>query len=171
MEITKIVGGVCGSLLVLLLLKMGAEALIHGGEGGHGEEHHNAYVIEVPEGDSEAEVAEEETVDMAALVAEADPASGEGLFRACAACHKLEDGANGVGPYLYGVVGRDIASAAGYTYSDSLGGIEGDWTPDQLGHFLADPKGFASGTKMAYRGMRDAEDRAALIAYLDSLDD
>ncbi len=174
MEITKIVGGLCGALLIFLLVQTGAHGIIgDSASGGHGygEEHHNAYVIEVPEeegAEAEVEVAE---VDFGALMAVADAGAGERLYRACAACHKLEQGANGVGPYLYGVVGRPISSAEGFSYSGALV-TQGDvWSPENLSAFLEAPSDWAPGTKMAYRGMRDAEDRANLIAYLDSLDD
>lgn len=170
-EITKIVGAVCGSLLVLLTIQTGAHAIIGDtAEGGHGDEHHNAYVIEVAEAESggaEEEAAPE--VDFSEVYAAADAAAGESLFRACGSCHKLEDGANAVGPYLYGVVGRDIASVDGFAYSDALTSLEGDWTPEELSHFLENPSGYADGTKMAYRGMGDVEDRANLIAYLESV--
>lgn len=170
MEITKIVGGLCGSLLVFLLIQTGADAIMGGGEG-HGGEHEFAYAIEVAdEGGQAAEEAPAEQVDFATVFASADAAAGERLFRACAACHKLEQGANAVGPYLYGVVGRDIASADGFAYSDALAGIDGVWDPDHLQSFLASPSDYAPGTKMAYRGMADITDRANLIAYLDSID-
>lgn len=172
MEITKIVGGLCGALLVFLLIQTGADAIIHGGEGGHDGEHRNAYVIEVAEadgaGDAEEEVA---AVDFSELMAVADASAGERLYRACAACHKLEAGANAVGPYLHGVVGRDIASADGYSYSEALAGKDGAWDAETLSAFLENPKGWAPGTKMSYNGMRDAQDRANLIAYLDSASD
>lgn len=168
MEITKIVGGVCGSLLVFLLIQTGANALIGTGEEGHGEEHHFAYNIEVEEAGGEAEE-EEEAVPFADVFASADAASGERLFRACASCHKLEDGANAVGPHLFNVVDRDIAAVGGYSYSDALAGLDGAWTPDHLNEFLLAPADYAPGTKMSYRGMADVEDRANLIAYLQSI--
>jgi len=172
MEITKIVGGVCSTLLAFLLIKTGAEAIIHGASS-HGEAEF-AYAIEVPDADS-APAEEEEPaaeVDIAAVMASADAAAGESQFRACAACHQLEAGANGVGPHLYGVVDRQIASVDGYSYSDALAsiGAEGEiWDADHLNRFLTNPSGYAPGTKMAYRGMRDLEDRANLIAYLESV--
>ncbi|MSU88576.1 c-type cytochrome [Rhodobacteraceae bacterium 2CG4] len=167
MEITKIVGGVCGSLLVFLLIQTGAESLIVA-EPGHGDEEQFAYGIEAEEAGGE-EAAPEAEVPFGEVFASADAAAGEGLFRACASCHKLEDGANAVGPYLYGVVGRDIAAVDGYSYSDALAGLDGAWTPEDLSAFLAAPSDYAPGTKMSYRGMRDVEDRANLIAYLQSI--
>jgi len=170
-EFTKIVGAVCGSLLIMLLVKTGADAIVnpshHG--GGHGDEHHNAYVIEVADDASAVPEEAAPEVPFAEVYAAADASAGEGLFRACRACHKLEDGANGTGPYLLGVVGRDIGSAGGFTYSDALTGLGDVWSPENLSAFLEGPKAWAPGTKMVYNGMGDVEDRANLIAYLESL--
>jgi len=99
-------------------------------------------------------------------------ADGESLWRACSACHKLEQGENGVGPYLYGIVGREVASVADYTqYSGALSEVAEVWTPENLKGFLESPRNWAPGTSMGYNGMRRIEDRANLIAYLDSIDD
>ena len=170
-EITKIVGAVCGSLLVFMTINTAAHSIIGvGAEAGHGDEHHNAYVIEVAEEDSGAPEEEAEPeVDFAEVFAAADASAGESLFRACGSCHRLEDGANAVGPHLYDVVGRDIAAVDGFAYSDALTSLEGQWTPEELSHFIENPSGYADGTKMAYRGMADVEDRANLIAYLESV--
>lgn len=165
MEITKIVGGVCGSLLVFLLIKFGADAIMHG--EAHEEEF--AYAIEVEEGAAPEEEEEIVEVDFAEVYQAADPAAGERLFRACSACHKLEEGANAVGPHLYDIVGRDIAGVAGFSYSEALAGIDGSWDPETLSAFIEDPAGFAPGTAMGYRGMSDVEDRADLIAYLETI--
>ncbi len=170
-EITKIVGAVCGSLLVLLTINTAAHSIIGSpAEGGHGDEHGNAYVIEVAEAETGgAEEEAEPEIDFSEVYASADAAEGEGLFRACGSCHKLEDGANAVGPHLYDLVGRDIAAVDGFAYSDALASLEGAWTPEELSAFLENPAGYAAGTKMSYRGMADVEDRANLIAYLDTI--
>lgn len=171
MELTKILGAFFGSLLVFLLIRTGVEMIIEGPEGGE-EEEHFAYAIEVEEaGEAEAEEEEVAEVDFGALMAAADPAAGEKLYRACAACHKLTEGTNAVGPSLYGIVGRATGAADGYSYSAALAEKGENWTPENLSAFLAAPKEWVPGTKMSYRGMADAEDRANLIAYLDSLDD
>ena len=92
-------------------------------------------------------------------------------FKKCSACHKAEDGANSTGPFLYGVVGRDKGSAAGFGgYSSTLTSMEGDWTVEDLNGFITKPKDYAPGTTMAFAGLKKAQDRANLIAYLDSLD-
>lgn len=177
MTATKIVGGVCGSLLIFLLVKWGAQA-IYSPEGA--EEIEAAYVIEVEEtatemastegGSSEAveaEVPAAPTFDE--VYAVADVASGTKIFKKCKACHKLEDGANSVGPFLFGIVGRGIATAADFKYSDAISGIGGDWTPAQLNAFLTRPKDFAPGTKMSFAGLKNESDRANVIAYLATI--
>lgn len=167
MEITKLVGGFCGSLLVFLLISTAAEMIYET------ESETVAYSVEVPEEapaeDGEAEDAEPaEEVDVAALVAEADPAAGESAFRRCAACHNLADGAGGVGPHLAGLVGREIASVEGFGYSDALTGLEGAWTEQEIYAFIADPDGYAPGTIMNFAGLADSADRANVIAYIAS---
>jgi cytochrome c len=163
MTLTKIAGGVFGAWLVLLLGKWAAEEVYH--MDSHGEA---AYVIDTG---VEEEVEEVEEIDMVALVATAEMSSGAKIFKKCSSCHKAEDGANATGPYLYGVVGRDIASVDGFGYSGALDGLEGDWTIDALAAFLADPKGYAPGNKMSFKGIKKPQERADLIMYLDSLDD
>lgn len=163
MKLVKIASGVCGAWLVLLLGKWAAEGVYH--PHSHGEQ---SYVIEVADSGGaggEAEVSFEE------LMAQADPAKGAKVFKKCTACHKAEDGVNATGPYLYGVVGRDVASAAGFGYSGNLVKVADVWTPENLDGFLASPRSFAPGTTMGFNGLSKAKDRVNLIAYLDSLDD
>jgi cytochrome c len=133
----------------------------------------NAYVIEVADETGEGEaVAEAEAAPLPVLLAAASPEEGEGEARACGACHSFEQGgANKIGPALWGVVGRDIASVEGFAYSDALLGLEGEWTFEQLYGFIHDPKGYAPGTKMTFAGVRDPEDLANVLVYLRSLAD
>ena len=111
MELTKIVGSICGALLALLLVAWGAETLYHVGGDGHGDGHGGeakvAYVIEVEE-DAGADSGDADVVPFADLLAAADIGKGEKVFGKCKACHKLEDGANGTGPHLYAIVDRPL---------------------------------------------------------------
>ncbi|QMU58950.1 MAG: c-type cytochrome [Boseongicola sp.] len=166
MTLTKIVGGFCGAFLVFLLGGFAAEFIYHEAEH-HDGEHHQAYTIDTGDHGGGEEVAE---VPFAEVYAMADAGSGERLFRQCQACHKVDDGANGTGPHLFGVVGRDVGVIDGYAYSGAMAAFGGAWTPEALSEFLTSPSGYLDGTKMNYRGMGDAEDRANLIAWLDSLD-
>lgn len=159
-EITKIVGAFCGSLLIFLLVQFAGEGLYH---VDHGAE---SYVIAVPEGGDAGEPAEEE-VDIATLVAAADPGAGETVFRRCAACHALEPGENRAGPYLHQVVGREIGAAEGFTYSAALDGLEGAWDYETLSGFLRNPQEYAPGTTMSFAGLANPEERANVIAYLE----
>ncbi len=92
---------------------------------------------------------------------------GARLFRRCAACHTLEEGGpNRIGPNLYGVFDRDIASLDNFRYSDALLALEGRWTEEAINQFILSPRTYAKGTKMAFAGIRKTADREALIAWL-----
>jgi cytochrome c len=108
-----------------------------------------------------------------ALLATADIEKGKNVAKACTACHNLDKGGkDGVGPHLWGIVGRGKDSVAGFAYSGELEKV-GDktWTYAELNHFLYKPKAYAAGTKMNYLGIKKPTDRAALIAYLRTLSD
>lgn len=91
----------------------------------------------------------------------------EALFARCSGCHKIADGSgHGIGPDLFGVVGRPVASAEGYGYSNALRGLSGVWDAQQLDAFLTNPAAYAPGTSMHFDGLPDAADRAAVIEYL-----
>jgi cytochrome c len=176
MTVTKAVAGVCGALLVFLLGNWVATSLYAMGGSGHGEGHGaegeltQAYTIDTGAAGGDAGAGEAaETVDVAAVLAAGDAAAGEKVFGKCKACHKV-DGSNGTGPHLDGVVNRPKASVEGFSYSEALKGMSGDsWTPENLFHFIENPKGYAPGTKMAFAGLPKPEDRANLIAYLSTL--
>ena len=164
MTVTKVTASLCGALLVFLLGLWAAEEIYH--VGGYGEA---AYVIETEEDEGATEEVAE--VNFEELMAAADVEKGARVFRKCSACHKIEDGANGTGPHLYGVVGRDKAGVDAFGYSDSLAGMEGDWTEEALDAFLERPSDYVPGTSMSFAGLKKIEDRVNVIAYLDSLDD
>ncbi|NIZ14153.1 cytochrome c family protein [Phaeobacter sp. HF9A] len=161
MTLTKATAGLCGAFLVFLLGKWVADELYH--VGGHGEA---AYVIEVADA---GDAAPEPEVDFATLMADADVAKGAKVFKKCSACHKT-NGENSTGPHLDGVVGRDIASVDGFSYSGSLTGLDGAWTPEHLDAFLTKPSAYAPGTAMSFAGLKKINDRVNLIAYLESLE-
>ncbi len=169
MTMTKVVGALCGALLVFLLGGWAAETLYHTGPKGHGDDHaQQGYVIEVEGGDTAAAEVEEGP-SLEELLAAADVDKGAKVFSKCKACHKLDDGANGTGPHLYGVVDRAVASVDGFAYSGKLIAVADTWSNENLDGFLANPKGFAPGTKMSFSGLKKATDRANLIAYLATI--
>ncbi|MCE8509583.1 cytochrome c family protein [Ruegeria pomeroyi] len=162
MTVTKAAAGLFGAFLALLLAKWAAETVYH--VGGHGDE--PAYAIEAAE--AEEAGGAEETVSLEELMASADAAKGEKVFKKCAACHKV-NGENATGPHLDGVVGRAVASVAGFGYSGAMQGHGGDWTPEALDEFLAKPSAAVPGTSMSFSGLKKQGDRVDLIAYLQSV--
>jgi cytochrome c len=111
--------------------------------------------------------------DAVAMIASADPAKGEKVAAKCKACHDMTNAAkNKVGPALWGVIGRNHAAVAGFAYSDVMKGMaDKPWTFEDLDHFLAKPKEYAPGTKMSFPGLPKAEDRAALLRWLNEQSD
>lgn len=100
----------------------------------------------------------------------ADAIRGASVFaQECAECHSMKAGKNKKGPSLFGVVGRQGASIADFSYSDALKQAGLFWTPEQLDAYIAHPKKVVAGGKMKYDGLDDAAARADLIAYLASI--
>lgn len=98
-------------------------------------------------------------------------ATGEDAFQMCTGCHAYEAGApSGAGPNLYGVIGRKAGSLDGYPYSDALAASDITWDAASLDSYLADPAGYVPGTDMLAGAVPDANNRAAIIAYLAGAD-
>ncbi|QVM84810.1 c-type cytochrome [Novosphingobium decolorationis] len=118
----------------------------------------------------EAESEDSGEVPFATLLASADLAKGEASFAKCKSCHTIESGgANGIGPNLHGVVGEGVGTGAGgFAFSDALKSVGGEWTFDKLNEWLTSPKAFAPGTKMTFAGLAKPEERANLIAWLNT---
>jgi cytochrome c2 len=107
--------------------------------------------------------------EILALMAAADPKRGEADIGLCKVCHTFDKGgATLIGPNLYGVVGKKIASHEGVNYTPALKAKEGNWTYENLDLWLTNPQAFASGTAMAFPGVPDIKKRADIIAYLRS---
>jgi len=137
------------------------------------------FIIQAAEAGGEAEAGgapAAEAVPIATLLASADATRGEAVFKRCAACHTGEKGGpNKVGPNLWDIVDRPIATHEGFSYSGAIkdfskGGTE-KWTFDHLNHFLTSPKGYIKGTAMGFAGDKKDNERADLIAYLRTLSD
>jgi len=175
LEWSKIVGGVCGALLIYLVVHTGAKGLYSVEGGGHG--HGAAEAAVTPASvyaSAEAEAAAdgaaaEEAPNIEELMAAADIEKGAKVFSKCKACHKLEDGANGVGPHLFSLVNRPVGSVDGFAYSNGMGSFDGNWDYANLNAFLEKPKGLIADTKMSFAGLRKPQDRADIIAYLETI--
>ena len=108
---------------------------------------------------------------IAFYLASADAAKGENVFKKCAACHNADPGgANALGPNLYGVMGNPVAAHPGYAYSPALKGVGGAWDWDKMSAWLTNPKKFAPGNKMTFAGLGNPQDRADVMAFLNSRD-
>ena len=170
MTFTKIVGAFCGAFLVFLLAKWASETVYAMGSG-HGTDDGEvqvAYLIDTGDSGNTAEEVDEGP-SFEVLLAAADVGKGQKVFAKCKACHKIEDGANSTGPYLHGIVGRNVDSVTDFAYSGALSAVADIWSPANLNALLESPKKFAPGTSMAFAGLRKPEDRANLIAYLATL--
>ncbi len=101
--------------------------------------------------------------------ADGDPALGKTAFNKCAACHSIKEGENKIGPSLHGVVGRPSHSIEGFNYSEAMKAYNVTWDPATLDHYLTDPRGVVAGTKMIFVGLKKDDERANVIAYLETL--
>jgi cytochrome c len=171
-ELNKLIGAALGTVFVLFSVSLISDAIF----STHAPETPGYAIAALePEAGEGAGAAEEADIvqEVFPLLASADTAAGEALFRRCAACHTVEQGgANKIGPNLWNIVNRPVASAEGFSYSAAMREFAGDgttWTFEHLTRFLADPKGYVRGTSMSFAGLRDAEDLANMVAYLNTL--
>ncbi len=133
--------------------------------------HHSVLKIETSTETAAASAKEEPLAPIGPLLASADAAAGEALAkRQCASCHSFnEGGKNGVGPNLYGIIGRAHGGAAGFTYSAALKGKPGPWMYEEMNAWLKKPAAYIPGSRMAYAGLNNEKQRADVIVYLRSL--
>jgi cytochrome c len=168
-ELNKILGAILGTCLAVLTLNIAAGAIFAPQKPAK-----PGYEIAVPEkptGKEPAKPAEPEQ-PIEALLAKADVGRGETAAKKCAACHTFAKGGRPlVGPNLWGIVGRPKASDAGFNYSAALKAKGGNWTIQDLDHFIMSPKGMVPGTNMTFAGITKGSERADILAYLNSLSD
>ena len=133
------------------------------------------YVVEVEQKSNASvsvETTVEEKVDIAALLAMGDIATGEKVFKKCAACHSIiKGGKNNIGPALYNVVNRQVGVVSDYKYSKALTEYGKNWTFEELNGYLIRPAKWIKGTKMAFAGLKKEKDRASVILYLNQNSD
>jgi len=167
-EVNKILGAVLFTCLVLLALNITAGALFT--PEPPKKPGYEIAVQEEPAGAPAAAAAAEEPIEQA--LANADPKRGQQSAKVCLTCHTFEKGGpNKIGPNLWGAVGRKKGSEAGFAYSDAIKSKGGEWTVDDLNKFLTSPRTYAPGTKMSFAGLPRVNQRADVIAYLNTLSD
>jgi cytochrome c len=169
-ELNKIAGGVLSALLVIFASKTFMDIALH--------EHKPekpGWALPITEAAPAAGAAPAKPFDpgeVLGLLAKANPDSGQDTFKRCLQCHTPDKGGrNLVGPNLWGVVGRKVATAAGFPYSEAMKTHGGDWTWQQLAAYLHDPKVAVPGNKMAFAGVKDSAELADLLAYMRKLSD
>ena len=101
-------------------------------------------------------------------LAEGDPAAGAQVWRQCQACHVLDAEQNRVGPHMVGIFGREAGAVDGFNYSPAMAGSGIVWDDDTIAAYLADPRGYIPGNRMAFAGLRQEKQIADVIAYMKS---
>ena len=107
--------------------------------------------------------------DIMALLASANIADGEKIFKKCAACHSIaKGGSNKIGPALWGILGRQAGSISDYKYSKAMAAHGKSWPFEEMNGFLTKPKAWIKGTKMSFAGLKKETERAAVILYMNN---
>jgi cytochrome c len=166
LKLNKILGAGLATVLVILMVKEGSAAIYY-----NKTPEKMGYFVDAPE-DAGGAAAEEAVLppDWGTLLPVADVAAGEAAFARCKSCHTVNaGGANGIGPNLYAVTGGPVMHMAGFAYSEAFQAHKAtapSWTLDELDQFLTAPGRHIPGTKMSFAGIRDAQTRVNLIAWL-----
>jgi cytochrome c len=163
LEYNKIAAAVLVALIVAMVASITGDSLIEPKYLSQ-----NAYPVEVTEQDSNPSGEEKKGLDpISPLLAAADKALGEKVFKKCMQCHSVEKGGvQKTGPNLWNVVGGAIAHVADFPYSGAFKEKKDLWTYENLNTFLYKPREFIKGTKMSFAGLSDPVERVAVIAYL-----
>lgn len=163
--LNKWAGAILASCIALFVLVEVGHVVYHADEPEQ-----RGYAIPVEESGTAA--VEEEVIPFAVLLANANIEQGQRQARKCLGCHTFEkDGETKTGPNLYGVIGGPVAHIDGYAYSSAMANFGGDWGFDEMDQFLLNPRRYMDGTKMSFAGIRRDDQRADLIAYMNSLSD
>lgn len=163
MDVNKLAGAIIMTLLFVMVIGMIGNTLV--------QPRQHAATVTADAGKPKAAPKAAPVLEkVAPLLASANVGKGQKIFKKCAACHtSAKGGAKKIGPNLWNVVNAKRAQVAGFAYSKAMKGKEGNWNYADLNAFLAKPKAFIKGTKMAFAGIKKVKDRADLIAFLRSL--
>lgn len=169
-ELNKLIGAFLGVVFVVFSVSLLSSAIF----SQHAPER-PGYAIEVAEETPDTGGEAEAGPTIAELLQTADPAAGETAFRKCVACHTPEQGgSNKIGPNLWNIVNRPVATHPGFNYSAAMRGFAEDgkvWDYHHLSEFLKAPRSYVPNTAMAFAGIRNLQEEANLIAYMRTLSD
>ena len=173
LEVNKILAAIIMAVLIVSLIGHAGDIIVnisHDNHHGHDEKKETAYKIDVPENaDNAVKITKKEEIiePISSLLLNASLENGQKLFKKCGTCHNYEKvSANKVGPNLWNIINRPMASVEGFAYSKALTNIEEDWTYENLAEFLYKPKKYVKGTKMNFAGLKKVQDRADLVLFL-----
>ena len=165
-ELNKYLGALLGTCLILMAVHLASGAIFF--TPAPAKPGYEVAVKEAQPAGGEAAKPAEQPIET--LLGSASAEHGATLAKQCAICHNFKEGQGPkVGPDLYNVVGRKIASVAGFNYSSALKAVNGTWTFDELNKWLTDPRAMVPGTAMTFAGLPNEKQRADIIAYLDTL--
>ncbi len=169
-ELNKIAGAVIGAALLAMVVGKVAGGIVHPTAPAK-PVFEAVEEAAAPAAGGAAQPAELEPI--APLMAQANAANGEAAFnKRCATCHTIDQGgANKVGPNLYGIVGAKKAHLDSFSYSKAMQEKEGQWDYEAINKFIHKPSAYVKGTKMAFAGLGNANERADIIAFLRSKND
>ena len=166
-EINKIIAAVLVVFLVVFGIGKVSDIVFHVEKPNT-----SAYKVEISTTTSSQVSNASENVDIAALLAMGDLDHGKNIWKKCSACHSIKHGGkNKIGPALYGVIGRKVASKDDYKYSKAMAAYDKSWTFEEMNGYLKKPQSYIKGTKMAFAGLRKEKDRASVIKYLNENSD
>jgi cytochrome c len=170
-EYNKMIGALLGTVFVVFTIALLSDAIFSSPNPAK-----EGFTIKAEETAAATAAKPAAPVEIAPLLAKADPKKGEQIFHRCEACHDgTKGGPNKVGPNLWGVVGRPIASHPGYSYSAAMKKFSDDskkhWTYQLISEFITEPRKEVPGTAMGFAGLDDPQDRANVISYLRTLSD
>ena len=167
-ELNKVLGAILGTCLITLALNIGAGAIFAPEKPSK-----PGYAIAAKTPGAEGPAAAKEPEEpMEAMMANASVEKGQATAKQCQACHTFEKGGpNRVGPNLWGIVGRQRASEAGFNYSAAMKAKGGTWSFGEIYAFLANPRGVIPGTNMTFAGLARGQQRADVIDFLHTLSD
>ena len=163
LDFKKLAAAIGAVALVVMVIGVIGDPLVHPRK-------HKAVTMTVAAKTPAAPKEVEKAIPLATRLAAADAAAGKKISAKCKSCHDLTAKKKGkIGPPLWDIVQAGKAGVSTFKYSSAMTGLGGKWSYEDLDAFLASPKGFVRGTKMAFPGIKNAKDRANLIAFLRSL--